>query len=178
MARKHHTGPTESTAPTAAATESTPEASEETTVAESVAAEPAGTAETLEAAPSPAEETVYECAEITETALERTAESAEGLSEAIREGASDAREAAAGFIPAVGGMIHKGVYNGFYYATYGAVFGAMVVGSLIPTNNAMGEGVRDGFKAARRAFEGRERRAAEGVSAAEAMPMEEGLAAV
>jgi hypothetical protein len=175
MARKHHTEPAE---PIETITESTPESVEEPIVAESVVAETVGTAEALEAAPSPAEETVYERTEITETALERTAEPAEDFSEAIREGASDAREAAAGFIPAVGGMIHKGIYSGFYYATYGAVFGAMVVGSLIPTNNAMGEGVRDGFKAARRAFEGRERRAAEGVSAAEAMPMEEGLAAV
>jgi hypothetical protein len=109
---------------------------------------------------------------ITETAPEKTAAPAVSLSEAIREGAGDAREAAADFIPAVGSLIHKGVYNGFYYLTYGVVFGSLVVGSLIPSDNAMGEGVRDGIKAARKAFDEREKAA----RAAEAAPMEEGLA--
>ncbi|MGZ8218374.1 hypothetical protein [Methylomagnum sp.] len=185
MARKHHTEPTEPVESSvesieATTTEFTPESIEEPTVAESVIAESVETVETLEAVSSPAGETTYERTEFTETtALERTAEPAEDFSEAIREGASDARDAAAGFIPAVGGMIHKGIYNGFYFATYGVVFGSMVVGNLIPSNNAMGEGVRDGFKAARRAFDGRERVAAEEAAAAEtAMAMEEGLAAV
>jgi hypothetical protein len=174
MARKHHTEPTDLTE---TITEPTPEAIDASAMTESVAADPVETMEILEAAPT--EETVYERSEIPETtALERTAEPAEDFSEAIREGASNARVAAAGFIPAVGGMIHKGIYNGFYYTTYGVVFGSMVVGSLIPANNAMGEGVRDGFKAARRAFEGRRQRTAEEASAAEAMSMEEGLAAV
>jgi hypothetical protein len=150
MARKH----TEHTEPT-------PEAASEASVE---------TVETLEAS----SEAVQERTEITETALERTAEPEAGFAEAIREGASDAREAAAGFFPAVGDAIHKGVYNGFYYLTYGVVFGALVVGRLIPSNNAMGEGVRDGYAAAAKAFEEREKAAR---AAAEAAPPDEGLAA-
>lgn len=115
-------------------------------------------------------EVVQERTEVVETtALERTAEPEAGFSEAFREGANDAREAAASFFPAVGKVIHKGVYNTFYYATYGVVFGALVVGRLIPTNNAMGEGVHDGFEAAKKAFEERE-------EAAEAVPLDEGVA--
>jgi hypothetical protein len=117
-------------------------------------------------------ETVQESAEVHPTALERTAEPTEGFSEAIREGTEDARAAAAGVIPEVGELIHKGVYNGFYYLTYGIVFGSLVVGSLIPSNNAMSEGVRDGIEAARKDFEGREEA---GGHAAEATPSEEGL---
>lgn len=93
------------------------------------------------------------------TAVEIAGEpSEEGFGEAIREGAEDARAAAAGFLPAIGKMVHNGVYSSFYYMTYGVVFTSMVVGSLIPSNNAMGEGVRDGFTAARKAFEGRAQR--------------------
>jgi hypothetical protein len=99
-----------------------------------------------------ASETVQESVEAPQTALEKT-EPAEGFAEAIREGAHDACSAAAGFLPSVGGMIHKGVYHGFYYLTYGVVFSSLVVGSLIPSNNAMGDGVRAGFKAAKDDFE-------------------------
>jgi hypothetical protein len=118
-------------------------------------------------------ETAPKSAKDSAAVLERTAEPAEGFSEAIREGADDARAAAAGVIPEVGELIHKGVYNGFYYLTYGIVFGSLVVGSLIPSNNAMSDGVRDGIKAARRDFEGKEE--AGGGHAAEATPSEEGL---
>lgn len=149
MARKHPTEPPP---------ETTPEIPVEATEA----------VESMEAA----SDVVQERTEITETALERMAEPETSLAEAIREGAGDAREAAAGFFPAVGKALHKGVYNTFYYATYGVVFGTLVVGRLIPSNNAMGEGVHDGFEAARKAVEARERAAA----AAEAAPLDEGLA--
>ncbi len=105
------------------------------------------------------------------TVMERAAESAESVTEAVREGADDAREAAAGFIPAVGNFLHKGIYNGFYYLTYGVVFGSLVVGSIIPSNSAVSEGMRDGAQAAKRAFEHG------GETAAEAGPAEEGLVA-
>jgi hypothetical protein len=106
---------------------------------------------------------------ITETALQRTAEPEGGFSDAVREGAKDAREAVASFFPAVGNAIHKGVYNGFYFVTYGVVFGALTVGRLIPHNNAMGEGVHDGYLAAKKAFE-----ESKGATAT-AAPMDEGL---
>jgi hypothetical protein len=142
-------------------TEAAPEAAPEV---------PVESTETLEASA----ETVQESVEITQTALERTAEIAPGgFTDAIREGASDAREAVAGFFPAIGNAIHKGVYNGFYYATYGVVFSALVVGRLIPSNNAMGEGVHDGFEAAKKDFAERE---AAAQAAPEAVPMDEGLA--
>lgn len=152
MARKH----TEHTEPTP---ETTPEIPVESTE----------TVEAMEAS----SDVVQERTVITETALERTAEPEASLAEAIREGAGDAREAAAGFFPTIGKALHKGVYNTFYYATYGVVFGALVVGRLIPSNNAMGEGVHDGFEAAKKAVEEREHAAA----AAEAAPLDEGLAA-
>ena len=112
------------------------------------------------------EPTPEAAAAITESALQRTAEPEAGLAEAISEGASDARKAAANFLPEVGKVLHTGVYNSFYWLTYGVVFGALVVGRLIPSDNAMGEGVRDGFEAAKKAFEERE----------EAAAREEGLA--
>jgi hypothetical protein len=130
--------------------ETTPEAE---TVVESVAAEPAA-------------ETIAESVEAPQTALERTA-APETITDAIREGACDARSA----VDSLRGMVRQGVYNGFYYLTYGVVFGGLVVGSLIPSNNAMGEGVKAGFKAARDDFETQK------TAAAEAAPADEGLVA-
>ncbi len=96
---------------------------------------------------------IQESTEASQATLESTAENAGSLVEAISAGAEAASSAAAGLIPAVGGLIHKGVYNGFYCLSYGVVFGALVVGKLIPSNNAMGDGVRNGFKAAHKDFE-------------------------
>jgi hypothetical protein len=115
-------------------------------------------------------ETVYERSEGAPEVVESTEGVLTHVAEAVREGASDASEAAAGFIPAIGAMVHKGVYSSFYALTYGVVFGSLVVGSLIPSNNAMGEGVRDGIEAAKRAFKARKEAAH-----AEEMPAEEGL---
>jgi hypothetical protein len=175
MARKH-------TEPVTDETIREQEASAETTGTREVSVETRetlGTAETpetlAERVEEPAESSVMES-----TAVEIAAEPAEGpegLAGAFREGAEDARAAAEGFVPAVGKLIHDGVYSTFYTLTYGVVFTSLVVGSLIPSDNAMGEGVRDGIKDARQAFEGRQQR--EDVrEAAEAEPglAEEGLA--
>lgn len=72
--------------------------------------------------------------------------------EGLREGAGDARAAAARLIPAVKQAVSKGVYRTFYGISYGAVYGAMVVANVMPTNNAMGEGLRRGAENAKEAF--------------------------
>lgn len=64
-----------------------------------------------EAAAEPVEST--EATPEQSTALERTAEPAASFTEAVHEGIEDARSAAAGFLPAVGKFVHKGVYSGF-----------------------------------------------------------------
>lgn len=97
-----------------------------------------------------------EAAEAVENVYEASAEAVRGVPAAIREGASDARRAAAGILPAMGAMVRKGVYNGFYYGSYGVVFGALVVSRLVPSNNAVGQGIHDGAVAAREDFEAHE----------------------
>jgi hypothetical protein len=86
--------------------------------------------------------------------VERAGEALERATEAVSDMGREAQAAGAGVIPTVGHWIHQGVYSSFYYVTYGVVFGALLIGSWIPSNNAMGDGVRDGAKAARSAFEG------------------------
>jgi len=177
MARKHtetQQEPTPLAGETLESNEPAPEISESlsTMAMEEMTSEPASeTSETLstmrmeEMASEPSSET----SEImtSETMEEAGPESPthRSFSGAIREGASDARHAAAKFIPTVGRLVHNGVYGGFYRVTYGLVFGSLVVGSMIPTNNAMGEGIRDGVRAARRAFEEKKKAAHEAETA-------------
>jgi hypothetical protein len=104
---------------------------------------------------------VNESETIIHTTIEQAANASTGLSAAIREGADDARQAVTNFFPAVQRVLHKGVYRSFYVLSYGAVFGALTVGRLIPSNNAMGEGVHDGFAAAKKDFADRKANAAE-----------------
>lgn len=110
------------------------------------------TAEELKASSTVLEE----AAETVENVYEASAEAVQGVPAAIREGASDARRAVAGILPAMGTMVRKSVYGGFYYGSYGVVFGALVVSRLIPSNNAIGEGIRDGAMAARADFDAHE----------------------
>ncbi|MGX2039797.1 hypothetical protein ACWJKU_06640 [Methylocaldum sp. MU1018] len=104
---------------------------------------------------APAAESAMKAGEGPEHVAKRETEPSEGLGEAFKEGAEHARSTFAEIIPELGGMIHKSVYSGFYYLTYGAVFGSLLIGSLIPADSAMTEGVRDGAEAAKKAFEGR-----------------------
>ena len=89
---------------------------------------------------------------------------------AILAGASDAK-AAVEAIPSLGNLLSKTVYGTFYYASYGVVFGALTVAHLIPTDNIMGAGLREGAKAAREAFE---RRMGSAAQAKEEPLMEDG----
>jgi hypothetical protein len=103
-----------------------------------------------------------------ETVVVEAEEGSTSLVKAITEGAAGACSAAANIVPATGKVVRKTVYSGFYYVTYGVVFSSLMIGSLIPTNNAMGEGVQDGVSAARKAF--KERQDSSAVSAAAATP--------
>lgn len=100
-----------------------------------------------------------------EAAVQAEIIEAESLSmtpvDAVREGATSAKAAAAELLPNLGKLVSKSVYGTFYYASYGVVFGALTVAHLIPTNNLMGAGLRDGAAAARRAFDQQQEAAAQ-----------------
>jgi hypothetical protein len=116
------------------------------------------------------QETVMEA-----TALETPARAAV---QGLRDGAGDAREAVSGGVSAVSQTLSEVVYKGFYYLSYGVVYSALVVASLIPTDNAMGEGIQAGADAAKKSFdEYQKERAAHRDSAATVeAPADAGLA--
>lgn len=72
---------------------------------------------------------------------------------AAREEASAAQAAKLKIIPAIGRAVSKAVYGTFYYASYGIMLTAVTVVHWIPSNNAMGRGVKDGAAAAEADFE-------------------------
>lgn len=100
--------------------------------------------------------------------VEEAVEESKSLAKVISEGASDACAAATNAFPAAGKALRRTIYSGFYYVTYGVVFGSLAVASLIPTDNAMGEGIRDGASAARKDFESRKEAVEEGAAKAAA----------
>jgi hypothetical protein len=73
--------------------------------------------------------------------------------DAIRQGAASAKAAVGEVIPGVGKLVRKSIYGGFYYASYGVVFAALTVAKLLPVDNVVSEGVRDGASAACKAVE-------------------------
>lgn len=77
----------------------------------------------------------------------------EGPGDAIRHGAASARAAVAQVFPATGRLLRKSVYRTVYGVSYVAVFAALSVARLVPTNNIVGDGLRDGAAAARRDVE-------------------------
>ena len=101
-------------------------------------------------------------------AAETAAEESKSLARVISEGASDACAAATNAFPAAGKALRKSIYTGFYYVTYGVVFSSLAVASLIPTDNAMGEGSRAGAAAARKDFGSRKEAVEEGAAKAAA----------
>ena len=80
-------------------------------------------------------------------------------SDAMRKSTSDARRAASRAAPAVGSALAKTVYVAAYYASYGVVFAAVTVSRMMPSENALAHGIRDGAAAARDARTGRGRAA-------------------
>ncbi len=88
---------------------------------------------------------------------------------AMKEGAAHAKAAAEQFVPGVGRLLARSVYGTFYYASYGVVFSALTIAHLVPTNNLVGNAIKDGAKAAQQAMAAREEaglEAEEGVVAA------------
>ena len=105
------------------------------------------------AASSP-EEPIASVESMTATLEEEAPSSVVGTAaDAIRHGAASAKAAVGEIIPGAGRLVRKSVYGTFYCASYGVVFAALTVARLVPTNNAMGEGLRDGAVAARKAVE-------------------------
>lgn len=68
----------------------------------------------------------------------------------MRAGASDAREAARRLVPQARQKISQAVYATCYYVSYGVVFGTVYLARKVPSDNAMGHGLRDGARAAYR----------------------------
>jgi putative methionine-R-sulfoxide reductase with GAF domain len=101
------------------------------------------------------EEIIVEGTKTEEVVVEEAVGTPMGLVRVITEGAADARTAASNATQAAGKAARKTIYSGFYYVTYGVVYSTLFVGSLIPSNNAMGEGVHDGAAAARKDFDAR-----------------------
>lgn len=75
-------------------------------------------------------------------------------SDAMQKSTSDARRAASQAAPVMRSALAKAVYIGAYYASYGVVLAAVTVGRLVPPENALAYGIRDGAAAARDARNG------------------------
>lgn len=73
---------------------------------------------------------------------------------AADEDSTDSKPAR-GILATVCGGVQKGIYTSVYTVTYGVVYGALLIGGLIPVNSVVSEGMRDGFSAARKAYDGR-----------------------
>lgn len=69
------------------------------------------------------------------------------MMEAARAGASDARSAARGFLPAVGKTASVCLHSTGYAVAYSVVFPAVFVGRLVPQNNPVVYGLTDGGRA-------------------------------
>ncbi|MCX6348349.1 MAG: hypothetical protein NTV79_02450 [Candidatus Aureabacteria bacterium] len=68
--------------------------------------------------------------------------------EAVKSGVSGARDTVAEQLPKVAEFSSKTVYASFYYLSYGATYVFLMARGLIPLDNAMGNGLRDGAEAA------------------------------
>src|SRR5438874_2358357 len=73
--------------------------------------------------------------------------------ETVRHGASDAQERIIGFMPTLGQFVGRVAYTSGYGLSYGIVFPVMLVARIVPMNNALGHGLRDGASAARERVE-------------------------
>lgn len=69
------------------------------------------------------------------------------MMEAARAGASDARSAAHGFLPAVGKTASVCLHSAGYAVAYSVVFPAVFVSRLVPHNNPVVYGLTDGGRA-------------------------------
>ncbi|HXJ77771.1 MAG TPA: hypothetical protein VMS64_03725 [Candidatus Methylomirabilis sp.] len=78
--------------------------------------------------------------------------------DAMKKSTSDARHAAAEAMPVLNSALAKTAYTTSYYAAFGVVFAAVTLSRLVPPDNALAHGIRDGATAARDIVGGRPRR--------------------
>jgi hypothetical protein len=90
-------------------------------------------------------------AEVTGThdPLKTVADALEAAVQAAKDGATNAREAAAEYLPESGSLLSKVAYNTCYAISYGLVFPSVLLAHSIPQNNAFVHGLIDGAHAAR-----------------------------
>lgn len=67
---------------------------------------------------------------------------------AMVDGASDARQRVAELVPATGALLTQTLYGGCYCISYTVVFPTVLIASLFPRNNVLGEGFSAGAQAA------------------------------
>src|SRR6187402_3162589 len=76
----------------------------------------------------------------------------EGLgaaSDSIKAGAEDVKNVFVGLLPKVTRLAAQAVYSTFYAASFGVTYSAVVFEEVVPLDNPVGYGLRDGAKAAR-----------------------------
>jgi hypothetical protein len=81
--------------------------------------------------------------------LKTVADALEAAVQAAKDGASNAREAAAGFLPESGSFLSQIAYKACYAVSYGLVFPSVLIAQSIPHNNALVHGLIDGAHAAK-----------------------------
>jgi hypothetical protein len=70
------------------------------------------------------------------------------VTEAVQEGTAQAKQTAAGVLPAAGELASKTLYGICYNAAFGVTFAALTIARLIPTESPVAHGLHDGTKAA------------------------------
>jgi hypothetical protein len=81
--------------------------------------------------------------------LKTVADALEAAVQAAKDGATNAKEAAAGFLPESGNVLTQMTYKACYAISYGLVFPSVLLAQSIPKNNAFVHGLIDGAHAAK-----------------------------
>ncbi len=81
--------------------------------------------------------------------MKTIADALESAVQAAKDGATNAREAAEGFLPESGSLLSKITYNTCYAISYGLVFPSVLLAQSVPHNNAFVHGLIDGAHAAK-----------------------------
>lgn len=80
--------------------------------------------------------------------LHQVATAMSSAAEALKDGASDAARAVQRFVPQGKVSLSKAAYSTCYFLSYGVAFPTLFVASLLPKNNPLGNGLKDGAVAA------------------------------
>src|SRR4051794_11936788 len=81
--------------------------------------------------------------------LKTVADALEAAVQAAKDGASNAKEAAEGYLPESGSLLSQIAYKTCYAVSYGLVFPSVLLAQSIPHNNAFVHGLIDGAHAAK-----------------------------